>query len=237
MTTTTTQISLPGQCGVQEGPVDLVIVYGLHHAFRRDLAAFARAVPATPVEDTATWRALEQRWTRFGAVLHHHHSGEDAGLWPLLLDRVTAAGDDAARRTLEAMEAEHERIDPLLEACAAGFARMAAGGTADHRAALAVRTAAARDELGRHLDHEESEALALVQRHLTQDDWHRMEREHFSDRQPLAQILFVVPWVCDEVPVHVRRRAFAEAGRAFAVVHALARRHYERQSRRAFAYA
>ena len=233
-TPTPTQVSLPGQCGVQEGPVDLTVMYAVHHAFRRDLAAFARAVPATPVEDVATWRALEHRWTRFAEVLHHHHTGEDAGLWPLLLERVSPAD----RTVLEAMEDEHEQIDPLLEACAAGFARMAAGGTADERAALAVRTAATRDCLGRHLEHEETEALALVQRHLSSADWHRMEQEHFKGRRmPLATTLFLVPWVCDGVPAPVRRRAFADAGRAFAVVHALTRRRYERQTRRAFAHA
>jgi hypothetical protein len=231
---TTPQVLLPGQCGVQDGPVDLVVMYAVHHAFRRDLAAFARAVPATPVEDRATWRALEHRWTRFSAVLHHHHTGEDAGLWPLLLERVPAAD----RAVLEAMEAEHEQIDPLLEACTTGFARMASGGTADERAALAVRAAATRDTLGRHLEHEETEALALVQAHLTQDDWSRMEQEHFTGRpMPLAQTLFLIPWVCDGVPEAVRRRAFAEAGRAVAVVHALSRPWYERQSRRAFARA
>jgi hypothetical protein len=68
-------------------------------------------------------------------------------LWPQLLDIADAEG----RATLEAMEAEHAQIDPLLEACARGFERMVSGGTADDRAALAVRTAAARDTLGRHL--------------------------------------------------------------------------------------
>jgi hypothetical protein len=115
---------------------------------------------------------------------------------------------------------------------------MAGGGTADVRAALTVRTAAARDDLGRHLEHEETRALALVQRHLTQQDWHRMEQEHFTGRRmPLATTLFLVPWVCDGVPAPVRRRAFAEAGRAFLVVDRLSRPRYERQSRRAFAYA
>ena len=202
-TTTTTQICLPGQCGTQEGPVDLAVMYVMHHAFRRDLAAFAHAVPATPVEAQATWSALEQRWTRFAEVLHHHHSGEDSGLWPLLLDRVTAAGDLAARATLAAMEAEHEQIDPLLEACAAGFARMAAGGTADERAALAVRTAAARDDLGRHLEHEETEALALVQRHLTSQDWHRMEEEY-------SKSVFAVAYALN------RRRYERQSRQAFA---------------------
>lgn len=236
-TASSTQVSLPGQAAVQEGPVDLVVMYVMHHAFRRDLAAFARAVPATPVEDRPAWSALADRWTRFAAVLHHHHAGEDAGLWPLLHERVAVAGDLAARDTLDAMEAEHEQIDPLLEACAAGLARMAAGGSADERAALAVRTVAARDGLGHHLAHEETEALALVQRHLTQEQWRRMEREHFAGPTSLGEIAFLVPWACSGLPETVRRRAFAGAGRVFAVAHALTRRRFERQERRAFAYA
>jgi hypothetical protein len=156
-------------------------MYAMHHAFRRDLAAFARAVPATPVDDRPTWSALQQRWTRFAEVLHHHHTGEDSGLWPLLLTRVDAAGDERGRATLEAMESEHGQIDPLLEACAEGFARMAAGGTADERAAR-PSDRSRRDSLGRHLEHEETEALALVQRHLTRR-LDRMEQEHFKGRR------------------------------------------------------
>jgi hypothetical protein len=110
----TAQVLLPGQSRVQDGPVDLVVVLAVHHAFRRDLASFARAVPA----------------------------------------------------------------------------------------------------------------------------WSCTEQEHVEDRpMPLAQSLFLVPRVCDGVPEPVRRRAFAEAGRAVTVVHALSRPWYERQSRRAFARA
>ena len=111
-TATHTQLVLPGQAAAPEGPVDMAGMWVMHHAFRRDLAAFAEAVPATPVHDRATWQALEARWGRFAEVLHHHHSGEDAGLWPLLGARAGLA----ERATLDAMEADHETIDPLLSA-------------------------------------------------------------------------------------------------------------------------
>src|SRR5688500_6708395 len=96
------QIRLPGQAAAPEGPVDMLMMYVMHHAFRRDLTAFAEAVPRTPVEARETWLALADRWTRFGEILHLHHTGEDEGLWPLLLARVDAAGDTAARATLDA---------------------------------------------------------------------------------------------------------------------------------------
>src|SRR5687768_11131925 len=103
MTTTTTsptrQLRLPGQAAAHEGPVDMTMMYLMHHAFRRDLAAFAKAVPVTPLDDRQCWRAMTERWHRFSELLHHHHHGEDTWLWPFLMDRVSAAD----RATLEAM--------------------------------------------------------------------------------------------------------------------------------------
>jgi hemerythrin-like domain-containing protein len=231
-----TQIRLPGQVDAPEGPVNMIMMYVMHHAFRRDLTAFAEAVPATPVEALDTWRALVERWESFARALHHHHAGEDAGLWPLLLARVDAAGDVEGRATLEAMEAEHAGIDPLLAACAEGFAAMARGGTADDRAALAVRTAAARDDLGRHLAHEETEAIRLVQRHLTDAEWRAVEKEHFQKPASPGELAFMVPWVCVGLPDEVRQQAFAAVGRPFVVLHALTRRRFARRERRAFAH-
>lgn len=241
MTTSTTQaptqVWLPGQAAAPEGPVDMTMMYVMHHAFRRDLAAFAAAIPATPVSDRAAWEAMLERWTGFATVLHHHHSGEDAGLWPLLLQHVDAAGDTAGRATLEAMEAEHDLIDPLLSACAEGLQAIAAGGTADLRAALAVRMVATRDSLGRHLAHEETDAITLMQRHLTAADWCRVEKEHFKGRVSLRELVFGVPWAAKGVPAEVRERAFSAAGPAFKVLWFLTRRRFDRLERRAFGHA
>ena len=65
MTTTTTpawptQLLLPGQAAAPEGPVDMIMMYVMHHAFRRDLTAFAAAAAATPVDDQPTWQALNR---------------------------------------------------------------------------------------------------------------------------------------------------------------------------------
>ena len=178
------QLTLPGQAAAPEGPVDLAGMFLMHHGFRRDLDNFVRIVPLAELGDRARWQALARRWRFFSIVLHKHHTGEDAGLWPLLLDRVDAAGDTAARATLEAMEAEHADIDPLLESCGQGFDRLAATADADARAALEVRLVAARQILGAHLAHEETDALALVQRYLSQQDW-----EHVGARPLRGRVL------------------------------------------------
>lgn len=236
-TTSVPQLMLPGQAAAPDGPVDMFTMYVMHHAFRRDLADFATAVSATPVVDVATWRALNDRWQRFGAVLHHHHHGEDEHLWPLLLERVDAAGDTAARDTLEAMEAEHEQIDPLLAACSDGLQLMASGnGTEDDRAALAVRMVATRQCLGRHLDHEERDAMAILQAHLTQEEWTATEEHAFRDGLPPRQLLFIIPWAGSGLTGPARDDVWRRQPAAFRLVYRLTRRSFRRQQARAFRY-
>ena len=217
MTTSTTtdplpQARFPGQAAAPPGPVDLMPMYLMHHAFRRDLAAFAAAVAGTAVENRRAWRALARRWGQFARVLHLHHAGEDEILWPLLLQRVDRAEDPGARSTLDAMEAEHEEIDPLLSGCAQGLHSLAAGGDADAHAALIVRMTAARERLGHHLGHEESEAMALVQRHLTPAEWDALHPE-FGRHYTPKDGLFALPWVLHDVPADLRPRALSFVGR------------------------
>jgi len=234
MTTTThawpEQLTFPGQTAAHPGPVDMVMMYVMHHGFRRDLAAFAAAARSTPVHDRRSWQALAERWDLFSEVLHHHHSGEDAGLWPLLMERADAEG----RVVLEAMEAEHAEIDPILQACAAGFARLSTHADEDTRAALAVRLCAAKESLGRHLRHEETQAIAIVQSVMTQEEWEGLEAEHFRRGVPLRQVLKLVPWCAHDVPGRLRRQAFAKSGKANELLWRLTRPAFERRERVAF---
>src|SRR5204862_4798433 len=72
------QIRLAGQTAAPEGPVDMFMMYVMHHAFRRDLAKLTEAAQCTPVDDRVAWRLLQQRWEVFAEALHGHHTGEDA---------------------------------------------------------------------------------------------------------------------------------------------------------------
>jgi iron-sulfur cluster repair protein YtfE (RIC family) len=240
MTSTTTpvatawpeQLRFPGQAAAHPGPVDMTMMYVMHHAFRRDLAAFAAAAAATPAQARTTWRALAARWDVFAAALHHHHTGEDAGLWPLLLERADADG----RGTLAAMESEHAEIDPLLAACTAGFARLSAEADDDARAALAIRLTATRASLARHLEHEETQAIAIVQQVMTEQEWQEVEQVHFRSGLRTADVLALVPWALHRVPPPLRRSVFARSGRPHHAMWLLTRRRFEQRERVAFAY-
>ncbi|MGO4255183.1 hemerythrin domain-containing protein [Marmoricola sp. RAF53] len=231
------QLFLPGQVAAPEGPVDMKMMYVMHHAFRRDLDKFAAAVAATPADDVATWKALGARWDLFFTVLHNHHSGEDAGLWPFLLERA----DETERATLEAMEEEHSHIDPLLAACAEGFATMAGNHPAvereDVRNALKVRVVATRDALARHLAHEETDAMTILQKYMTEEQWIALEKEHFQKKKEGVGFLFaVVPWVVEGMDAGVRDALFSDLGGPFRLIWVLTRRGHAKRDRAAFGH-
>jgi hemerythrin-like domain-containing protein len=235
-TTHTEQMMLPGQTAAPAGPADMTLMYVMHHAFRRDLARFAEAVGATPVEDRATWKALAARWDRFFQILHHHHTVEDELIWPFLTERA----DTGERATLTAMEEEHGEIDPLLTSVADGFAGLAGdrtpAGAADLRAALTVRMAATRDTLGRHLEHEETGAIPILQRHTSAADWEAIEAE-IDKRKPPVSLGFIVGWCADDVPPTQLDAIFAKVGLPFRILWVLTRGRFRKGERTAFAYA
>ena len=224
------QVRLPGQTAAPDGPLDMTAMHVMHHGFRRDLRDFAQATQVTPVGDRVAWRALHDRWDLFAEVLHHHHTGEDAGLWPVLRER--AAGAEV--ETLHAMETEHGEIDPLLASCAAGFMRLAEYADDDTRAALAVRVTAARERMGHHLRHEETEAIVLAQTYLTGDEWTAIEVEHFRSGVSVRMAARLVPWAAYELPSDVLRRVLGGADPGFRLLHRLTRRGFAKRHAVAF---
>lgn len=226
------QLRLPGQAAAPDGPLDMQTMYLMHHAFRRDLDAFSEAVRNTPVDDRETWALLADRWDLFADVLHHHHSAEDDLIWPALMSLGTS--DDVA--VLEAMAAEHGEIDPLLESCANGFRKLAQRADEDTRAALAVRVCAARESLRRHLAHEETEAIAILQRLITPAEWEEIERQ-IGKGTTLRYAAKVVPWVAHCIPHDTLHRLFRDIDGGFRLIWVLTRRRFGRREARIFKYA
>jgi hemerythrin-like domain-containing protein len=231
MTTTASappQLFLPGQAAAPEGPVDIAPMYVMHRAFRRDLDAFADIVPTVPVGDRARWWMVARRFEFFGTVLHKHHHGEDVALWPLLAER----GADTA--VLDALEAEHAGIDPLLASADEDLRALADGtGDATTRDRLARTTAQLRDGLTAHLAHEERDGMALVQRHLTQADWDRLDKEVFSKDYIPREIPAVLGWVMSGLAPEAQRR-LPGANAVFLTFGRLMARRFDRREARVF---
>jgi hemerythrin-like domain-containing protein len=196
-----TQLLLEGQYAAPDGPVDLAAMYLMHRAFRRDLTLFARVADVVPTSDRRRWQLVARRFEFFATVLHKHHHAEDIALWPLLAER----GADAT--VLDALEAEHAVIDPLLTSVATDLQALTDGsGNETTRLRLARTTVELRDALTTHLAHEESDGMTLVQRHLTNEDWLRLDEEVFKKDYSPREIPAVAGWVASGLPTEAVRR-------------------------------
>jgi hypothetical protein len=222
-----------GQAHTAEGPLDLSAMFVMHHGFRRDLRDLVRAVPATPVTDATAWGALERRWAGMATALLHHHRVEDQALWPPLRERVVALGDAEAEVALKAMESEHEELDPAIGACAAGFRAMVVAPGPGTRARLSADLVAMQSLLVGHLEHEETNALPLAQRHLSLAAWDDFE-EAARKEYGLKDIGFAVPWSTLEIPEDQFAIAYAHGGTLVRAVLAVTQRRFEREHQVAF---
>jgi hypothetical protein len=119
-------MSTPPQLLNDDGSASMATMFMLsHHAFRRDLAYFVRALTAAQARPT---EALQDEWKSFHLHLHGHHQVEDNGMFPSMRSQHP---DLAA--CIDGLSADHRLIDPLLEKGDAAFAQLP-----DTSAALAV---------------------------------------------------------------------------------------------------
>ena len=153
------------------GDADLTIMLAAHAAFRRDLALLAQAATFADLPDPGRRASVQAGWELFKRQLHLHHTAEDAIVWPALRERLT--GSDQAQSVLDAMEAEHQQIDPLLAAVDDAFGRAGDGHRADAGAIGDAADALARSLTG-HLTHEERDGLPLIGVALTSAEWRRV---------------------------------------------------------------
>jgi len=159
----TTQ-NLPGTDAARHGTgdADLTIMLAAHDAFRRDLTRLVRSAAAADLSDPARRRSVAAGWDLFKHELHLHHTAEDEVIWPVLRPRL--AHSEHALSVLDAMEEEHERIDPLLAAVDAAFTQRREDSLADVIDALVTT-------LTGHLAHEERDGLPLIGVALTAAEW------------------------------------------------------------------
>jgi len=90
-----------------------------HHGFRRDVAHFGRALRRIVAGDVSRAAAVREEWTRFRETLHGHHRAEDQGLFPSV-----RAQHPELEPVIDGLDADHRRIDPLLEAGDESFAAL-----------------------------------------------------------------------------------------------------------------
>jgi iron-sulfur cluster repair protein YtfE (RIC family) len=171
--------------------LDLTLMVAFHDAFRRDLGHLAHTTSRhhAQLDEPARRTAVRTGWELFKTQLHMHHTGEDTDLWPRMRAHLAGRPDDLA--LLQAMEDEHGRIDPLLDAVDGALADR----DHDHQR-LADTVDALASELSGHLAHEERDALPLLDRSLTQAEWRAFvaDQRRKNGIRGAAQFF---PWLLD----------------------------------------
>jgi len=139
---------------------DMVVV---HDSIRRQFDQAPALVRRVAPGDTARAAVVANHLDLLGALLHHHHVGEDRLLWPVLQPRVPA--DVAA--TVTRMESQHDGIAEAQQTVSAAVDSWRAGAGEDERGALATAWEHLFARITEHLAAEEQHILPLAAAHMT----------------------------------------------------------------------
>ncbi|MET8876786.1 hemerythrin domain-containing protein [Nocardia sp. NPDC004604] len=187
--------------------LDMTTMYAMHNALRRELEYIAKIADRID-DDPRKILATAAGWQMFTKGLLVHHTAEDDALWPVMRQTLAERPDELA--LLDAMEAEHGVIEPLLDQIDATFADRDSGPEQLGGLLDALVTG-----LTGHLKHEEGEALPLIQAVVTPEQWQAFGQLHGSRIGSDAPQH--IPWLldgADEHAVHVLLAPLPEPVRA-----------------------
>lgn len=163
----------------------------IHRALRRDLARLETVTRADVPAPQRAAVAAHVSWML--DQLHHHHVGEDEGVWPRLL----AKRPDLAP-LLEEMSAEHGRLAAASDDLRAAAAAWAADGSAEARERVHASVVAMQEATLPHLEHEEREVVPLAVETFDDTDWAYLDKNHFRKGLSFTDGGLQLMWMLDD---------------------------------------
>jgi len=175
---------------------DMVVV---HRVFRREFVLIPRLVRQVPAGNTARAAVVAGHARLVLGGLEMHHTGEDALLWPKLLERAAPSADLVHR-----MESQHHRVEELIAQLTELLPRWEAEARPAVRDELATTFDALRVALLEHLDDEERHILPIAARHITQQEWAGLG-QHGMAKVDKAQLPVLFGAILEEATPQERR--------------------------------
>lgn len=179
-------------------PADTRTMGIVHSALRRDLERTRMVLDGGPHPEGARRQALADHVLWMMHFLHLHHSGEDAGLWPLIRRRNPAAGT-----LLDQMDADHQRIATAITGLEASAREYREDSNARDR--LLTALAALGDELLPHLRREELDMMPVVAATITSAEYRAIEHDYFVKPKGFLELATEAHWVIDGLPAEGRQ--------------------------------
>ncbi|GAA3302602.1 hemerythrin domain-containing protein [Streptomyces cinereospinus] len=170
---------------------DMTMMFAIHDALRRELERIAR-ITARVDEDPRHVLSTAVGWELFKKFLTIHHTSEDVTVWPVMHRALAGRPDELA--LLDAMEAEHAVIDPLLADIDAALADRDSG--LERLGGLTDRLYTG---LRGHLGHEERDALHLMDITMTAQEWAAFSTEQRARVGDDSRRY--LPWLLDDMDV------------------------------------
>jgi hemerythrin-like domain-containing protein len=154
----------------------------IHRIYRRGFPMMADLIRQASANGAVRSEAITTHLEFLINSLHHHHSGEDANIWPRLLERAAPQAEMITR-----METQHEVVDEWstkVRALLEDWRHAPVDGT---------RLANAIDEftnaLVEHLDDEETHVVPLIRTHITAEEWEQFGQETFEKFTNLEKLI------------------------------------------------
>jgi hemerythrin-like domain-containing protein len=173
-------------------PVDFTMNTLMHGAFKRELGRIQVGVTTLSNDRGQETAGLVRRWQFFSTQLARHHEGEDLYIWPLVRERASKPDEMVI---LDAMEAEHEAMQGILDTVDERFAAMGRGEDVD-LAELQNQLKDLNVVVRGHCEHEERDGATLVTRYVRSSDLKTFHK--FTRSTDDARLVF--PWICDGAP-------------------------------------
>jgi hemerythrin-like domain-containing protein len=166
----------------------------IHRVFRRELAVIPDLVEGVAEGDLERAGRLAAHLELVLETLHHHHAGEDALLWPLLRERLPEH-----HPLFDTMDAQHGEVNARLDTTGALLTAWRATADPAVGADLAAELRDLRVALVEHLDLEEREVLAMIDNHLSPEEWGALGQRSFAELGPVKGMT-VLSMMAEESP-------------------------------------
>jgi hemerythrin-like domain-containing protein len=191
-------------------------MYTVHTVFRREYALLPELVRAVAAKDEERAKVVADHVRLVNLILHHHHSAEDATLWPALLKRAPREVDSV----IHLLEGQHDGLDVLLDEVSTRLDDWTDGADSVDGEALAAVLQRLVAALYEHMGLEEKLALPLVERHIFAAEWEAMVAAGAADIPPevgpLVVGMLMYEGGLDPVPPEMRDVLAEMAPKAYA---------------------
>jgi len=191
-------------------------MYTVHAMFRREFALLPALIRSVPATDQERAEIVADHIRLVSLVLHHHHSGEDAVLWPRLLTRAPREIDPV----VHLVEDQHQAIEDLLTEVSALLGTWTTGAAGEDGQALSVASGKLAAALYEHMSTEERLVLPIAERHIFASEWQKMVDDGAAsippEAGPVIAGMLMYEGGLDVVPPEMRAPLAERAPRAYA---------------------